>query len=143
MAEEPAYRVALLSVHPEFADALLAGTKTVEFRKRPLAADVTHVAIYATQPVGRVVGIFSIEEQVKGNPHQLWRRFKHVAGISRPKFFEYYEGHHEGVGIRVRELASFDEAFTLEDAFGISRPPQSFQYFSSGQTHVALSGALV
>lgn len=129
MAEVPACRVALLSVHPEYAQAILDGTKTVEFRKRPLADDVTHVAIYATRPVGRIVGVFRIEEQVQRAPGTLWKRFKDVGGISYSKFLAYYDGHPQGVGIRVGDLVRIDGDVTLEDAFGISRPPQSFQYF--------------
>lgn len=129
MAEVPVSRIALLSVHPEYAAALIGGTKMVEFRKRRLAPDVTHVAIYATQPIGRVVAIFSIDEQVSDTPRRLWQRFRHVAGISRAKFLEYFAGYSSGVGIQVGRLAGIDHV-TLEDAFGISRPPQGVQYFS-------------
>lgn len=30
-------RIALMSIHPQYARAILDGTKEVEFRKRPLA----------------------------------------------------------------------------------------------------------
>ncbi len=131
MAEDRARRVALVSVHPEYAEAILDGTKTVEFRKRPLAPDVTHVAVYATRPVGRVVAVFSVEGQVTDNPHRLWRDFQDVAGISKSDFLAYYDGHNVGVGIKVRDLVRLDEYETIEEAFGITRPPQSFQYFEA------------
>lgn len=143
MAQDSPYRLALMSVHPEFAEAILAGTKTVEFRKKPVAADVTHVAIYATQPVGRVVGIFSIEEQVMESPRRLWQMFKEVGGISRPRFFAYYEAKSRGVGIRVRDLYPFEEKLTLQDVFGLARPPQSFQYVSGPRATAALALANV
>lgn len=142
MADDHARRVALLSVHPEYAQAILDGTKTVEFRKRPLAPDVTHVAIYATQPVGRVVAVFSIEEQVTDTPRRLWHKFQKVAGISKDKFLAYYDGHKEGVGIKVGDLVGLEERETLEDAFGITRPPQSFQYFEANKASSRLQVAL-
>lgn len=142
MAERPAHRLALLSVHPEFATALLNGTKRVEFRKRALAPDVTHVAIYATKPVGRVVGVFSIEEQVVATPQHLWRTFADVAGISRPNFFAYYGDTDRGVGIRVGRLVGFDRSMSLQEAFGISHAPQSFQYFEAKRANRRLIGAL-
>jgi predicted transcriptional regulator len=142
MAEEPAYRVALLSVHPEYAEAIANGTKTVEFRRRPLAPDVTHVAVYATRPIARVVAVFSIDEQIRDSPQKLWRKFRKVAGISRDKFLDYFDGCTEGVGIRVGYLVSFDQKITLQEAFGISRPPQSYQYFAPHQAASRLVEAL-
>ncbi|PEG52808.1 ASCH domain-containing protein [Mycolicibacterium diernhoferi] len=143
MVEGRPVRLALLSVHPEYASALVSGRKTVEFRKRPLAPDVTHVVIYATQPVARVVGVFSIREQVMESPRQLWNMFHNVAGISKAKFMDYYRGCSTGVGIRVGEMTGLPDNFTLQEAFGISRPPQSFQYFTLRQTAPKLAGVLV
>jgi predicted transcriptional regulator len=142
MADSSGYRVALLSVHPEYAQAILDGTKTVEFRKRPLADDVTHVAIYATMPVGRVVGVFAVEEQVFAEPRSLWREFRKVAGISEEKFHAYYDGRDQGVGIKVSDLVTLPDQVTLEEAFGISRPPQSFQYFAPSEASASLQHAL-
>lgn len=135
-------RLALLSVHPEYAAALLEGTKTVEFRKRPLAADVSHVAIYATYPISRVVGIFAVHDQVTDTPQKLWQRFRKVAGISESSFRAYFEGRSEGVGIRLRERVILGRGVTLEEAFGIARPPQSFQYFTFNQAAATLTRAL-
>lgn len=134
MADEPAYRIALLSVRPKFVDAFLDGTKMVEFRKRRLADDVTHVAIYATRPVARVVAMFSIRRQVTVSPPTLWRKFKTVAGgSSRKGVLAYYEGCDQGVGIEVDELFCLDDPLTLQEAFGIDRPPQSVRYFAPHQ----------
>jgi predicted transcriptional regulator len=142
MVDRPPRRLALLSIHPEYAEALVSGHKTVEFRKRALAADVTHVAIYATMPVGRIVGVFSVKDQVIDTPHALWSKFRAVAGISQDKFVAYYEGHATGVGIQVDEMVRLQNWITLEDAFGISRPPQSIQYFRPEDAAPGLSLAL-
>lgn len=139
MVDRPPRRLALLSVHPEYAEALVNGDKTVEFRKRALATDVTHVAIYATMPVGRIVGIFSVKEQVIDTPHGLWSKFRAVAGISQDKFVAYYNGHATGVGIRVDEMVRLKDWITLEEAFGISRAPQSIQYFKPEDAAPSLS----
>ena len=52
LASQPDRRIALMSIRPQFAAAILDGSKRVEFRKRPLAADIGTVVIYATKPVG-------------------------------------------------------------------------------------------
>ncbi len=61
MASAAIGRVALFSIHPQYAEAILAGTKSVEFRRTPLADDVTHVVVYATAPTKMVVGIFEVD----------------------------------------------------------------------------------
>jgi len=46
------------------------------------------------------------------------------------------------VGIKVGELVGLEELETLEDAFGITRPPQSFQYFEAKKASSRLQLAL-
>ncbi|HEX5542501.1 MAG TPA: ASCH domain-containing protein [Micromonospora sp.] len=117
-----------MSIHPEYARAILAGTKTVEFRKRRLADDVTHVLVYATAPVGKLVGAFTVAGQDTVAPTTLWRRFAAVAGIPRAKFFAYFATARQGTGIRVGSVLAPPAPLNLCDTLGVARPPQSFQY---------------
>src|SRR6185312_8221353 len=142
MAERPADRLALLSLHPQHAEAIIKGTKKIEFRKRPLASDITRVVIYATRPVGRVVAAFSIKEQVCDSPRQLWLMYRGEAGGSRAQFLAYYDGRSEGVCIRIGKVVSLAEPLSLRDALGIRRPPQSVQYFAERQAKPKLARAL-
>ncbi|MEV5961612.1 ASCH domain-containing protein [Kribbella sp. NPDC051952] len=128
-----------MSIHQEFADAILSGEKTVEFRKRPVAPDVTHVVIYVTQPVSAIVGIFEVRRQVTESPARLWRRFGKVAGISRQRFFQYYHGRTCGTGIEVARVQPLETPLTLS-GLGLTRPPQSYQYLDARQSSVAMSG---
>jgi len=131
-------RVVLMSIHPEYAQAILDGTKRVEFRKHPVADDVTHVLVYATAPVSAVVGAFTVTGQDTEHPRSLWRRFKKVAGISRDGFFAYYEGRASGTGIRIGERLAPEAPLSLPDAFGVPRPPQSFQYLARDRVETVL-----
>jgi predicted transcriptional regulator len=133
VAARPVGRVALMSIHPEFADAILSGAKTVEFRKHRIADDVTHVVIYVTQPVAAVVGIFEVAGQLTTSPSSLWRTFRSVAGISRHRFFDYFGDRDHGTGIAVRRVYPFATHLSLADSTGVRRPPQSFQYLSADQ----------
>ena len=121
-------RVALMSIHPKYASQILAGAKRVEFRKRPIAPDVTHVLVYATAPVSAIVGAFAVNEQVTLAPQMLWRRFRHVAGIGWADFTAYYTGRQSGTGIAVGDVLVADEPMCLQSRLGLFRPPQSFQY---------------
>ncbi|GAA1955212.1 ASCH domain protein [Nocardioides panacihumi] len=117
-----------MSIHPQYAQAIMAGTKKVEFRKRRIADDVTHVIVYATAPVSAVVGVFEVSGQTTTTPTSLWRRFKKVAGISRDGFDAYFEGRDSATGITVGDVTVLDEPLCLQGDLGIGRPPQSYQY---------------
>lgn len=128
MGESRVGRVALMSIHPQYADRILDGTKRVEFRKRPVAADVTHVLVYATAPVSAVVGAFTVHDQHTASPQMLWRQFRQVAGISWSDFRDYYAGRSAGTGIAVGDVMHAPQPLCLRRDVGVQHPPQSFQY---------------
>lgn len=127
-------RVALMSIRPEFANAILAGEKAVEFRKRPIANDVSFVLIYATLPIGSLIGWCAITGQSTRSPKELWMQFKGVSGISKDRFFDYYDQRNSGTGIMVSEPVRFDEPIPLSELGDHLRPPQSFQYLTDVQS---------
>ena len=124
----PRDRIALMSIRPQFAAAILDGSKRVEFRKRPLAADIGTVVIYATKPVGAVVGEFVVGEQAVGKPEELWVRFAGVAGIDRAGFLDYYDGAGQAVGIVIGRVNRYHQPRQLNEVDASGRPPQSFKY---------------
>lgn len=121
-------RVALFSIHPRYAEAILAGTKQVEFRRQGLPADVTHVVVYATSPVQRVVGAFEIESVEHLTPHAAWKRYGRVGGIDQDSYDRYYAGTDSAYVIRVRNPEAFEVPFALHDLDEALRPPQSYMY---------------
>lgn len=131
MASRSAQRSALMSIRPQFANAILDGSKTVEFRKRALAGDVRRVVIYTTSPVQAVVGEFTIASQVIGSPKALWRRFSKVAGIDRAAFFAYFDGSTDAVGIVIDSVVEYKEPRSLDEIEPGKRPPQSFVYINA------------
>ena len=106
----PRDRIALMSIRPQFAASILDGSKRVEFRKRPLATDIGTVVIYATKPVGAVLGEFVVDEQAVGKPEELWARFAEMAGIDREGFFNYYDGSARAVGIVIGRVDRYEPA---------------------------------
>ena len=63
---------ALLSIKPEFIEKIFSGEKQVEFRKSCFKEDVQTVVVYATMPVGKIVGEFEIETILSDSPEELW-----------------------------------------------------------------------
>lgn len=126
MATHPHPQVAVLSIHPRFADAIMSGVKKVEFRKAPLRITTTHVLVYATAPVQRIVGAFRVAGCDISPPGELWERYGTVGGISRDDFDAYYAGRDIGVAIRIDgQPVPLDLPL---HATGTTTPPQSFAY---------------
>lgn len=131
MAGAATGRVALFSIHPRYADAILGGTKTVEFRRQGLPDDVTHIAIYSTAPVQRIVGMFEIDTIDKLSPARAWKKYGCVGGIEQTPFERYYSGAANAYVIRVRNPRRFDDPVTLADLDPTMRPPQSYMYLTA------------
>ncbi len=121
-------RAALISLHPEFAERILSGSKRVEFRRTRFSCPVETVVIYATAPIQRVVGFFDVETFDADRPAALWRRYGAVAGIDARRFAEYFAGRDTGYAICVARAYALKTPLDLGEFMGIERPPQSFQY---------------
>jgi predicted transcriptional regulator len=122
----------LLSIKPEYAEKILNGTKRFEYRKAiPRDEAVRTVVIYATMPVGKVVGEFEVGGVLREKPSVLWKRTKDASGITRDFFDAYFSGREEASAIAVKKPTRYDEPKNLEDVSGSTTPPQSFQYLAA------------
>jgi predicted transcriptional regulator len=121
-------RVALISIKPQYAEAIFVGLKTVEFRRSRLASDIEFAIVYATQPVGRILGWFRVAGLAESTPDGLWRRFRRHGAIRRHDYFAYFEGASRAYGIQIVEPTRVIEPFLLDSLIPGLRAPQSFQY---------------
>lgn len=121
----------LLSIKPEYAEKILNGTKRFEYRKAlPRHESVRTVVIYATMPVGKVVGEFEVGSFISDKPVNLWNRTKAASGISRKFFDDYFFGREIAMAIVVERPRRYAKAKSLREVSGSSTPPQSFQYLA-------------
>lgn len=119
----------LLSIKPEFAEKILDGTKRFEFRKGIFKnQEISIVVIYATMPLGKVVGQFQIESILSGEPESLWKQTKKYAGISKQFFDSYYSGRDKAYAIKIGEVERYQEPIPISDLGCNIKPPQSYLY---------------
>jgi predicted transcriptional regulator len=128
MGASAAGRHVVMSVYPRFAEAIMDGRKTVEFRKRALADDVTVVWVYATAPIQRIIGYFEVDTMLTAEPADLWREFAEVGCIDRRDFDRYYAGSTTGAGITIRKAVRLDVPALIADLLPSGVPPQSYAY---------------
>ena len=128
MAESEDRHVILLSVRPKYAERIMAGEKTVEFRKRNIPESLGYVLLYATAPRRRIVGYFSVASIVEDAPSNLWHMYGTSGGISRQEFLKYYSTSARGVAIMVEDVHRFITPIPPGSFNGGSPMPQSFAY---------------
>lgn len=136
-------RALLLSVRPQFAKAILAGFKTAEVRRqRPDVHPGTLVIIYATKPIGAIVGTARISSVAEGTPHELWARYQGRAGISREEFDGYLENAASGYILLLERVQRLVPLLTLEEmrAAAALQPPQSYRYVNQKMLKDLVSG---
>jgi predicted transcriptional regulator len=91
---------ALISIKPRYAEAILAGRKTVELRRRvPSLVAGTRLYIYSTLPVGAVVGVVTLADVVRGTPEAIWNEYSAQAEIGKNDYDAYFSGADEAVGL--------------------------------------------
>ena len=118
----------LLSIKPEFAEKIFEGTKQYEFRRILFKNPKVHtVIVYASAPVSKIVGEFTVEEVLSGGVTDLWNKTKRYAGVSEDYYHGYFKGKNEGFAIKIKDPKKYSLPVSIQDTFGI-RPPQSFQY---------------
>ena len=130
MAKSTDRRVALISVHPEFADKILSGEKRVELRRSKLHSAISHLVIYATAPRSVVLGWVKVTDIESGSPTKVWDAHKKHAGISRARFRQYFEGCRSAVAIHVDDPQPLQAPMRLSEINDGLAAPQSWRYLS-------------
>ncbi len=140
MAADPDSRVALVSIHPRHAEAILAGRKRVEFRRASYPR-ATHIALYATSPVRRVVAMCRIDSIHRDPPGVLWQFHGADGGISHDEFLAYFRASQVGTAMTIGEVRALRVPMTLADVDPELSPPQSLCYLSPGAAQVVAERA--
>ncbi|WP_216640685.1 ASCH domain-containing protein [Aeromonas sp. CU5] len=118
-----------MSIKPEYANAIFSGKKAYEFRRKIFKRkDVKTIVVYATKPVGKVIGEFTIENIISDIPSAIWFKTSQDAGISESYFNSYFTGVDIGYAIKVGALKKYEMGGFKLSELGVKRPPQSYMY---------------
>lgn len=125
-------RMMVLSLRPRFAEAILAGDKTVELRRTvPKITVPTRALLYAATPVRALLGTCIVTDVASADLAVLWRKYGPRTGLVNHEFQQYFEGVGAGAALTLAQPRPFSRRIPLEDLrarpMGF-RPPQSFAY---------------
>jgi predicted transcriptional regulator len=127
-------RAVLLSVKPRFAEQILDGTKTVEFRRSWAVEPVGLAVVYSGFPVQRLVGIVGIEGAIFASPASVWTKCRaRGPGLKRKELMDYFEGKDQAYGVLLGSLSLPGKPIRPKSLFREFRPPQSYRYLTATQ----------
>ncbi|WP_298756825.1 ASCH domain-containing protein [uncultured Campylobacter sp.] len=119
---------ALLSIKPEFAEAIFNGTKRFEFRKVNFKKKVNKIKVYATKPIGKIIGEFIIDDILEDTPEKLWDKTQTYAGIDKNRYLRYFTGRDVGFAIKIKSTKRYQRPICPYSEYPNFVAPQSFMY---------------
>jgi predicted transcriptional regulator len=118
----------LLAIKPEYAYKILNGSKLYEYRRVMFKnVNVKTALVYASKPVGEILGEFEIGEIMFDVPALLWEKTKPHSGITEQNFMNYFSDKAMGYAIKIKRARTYDSPLSL-GGLNLRRPPQSFAY---------------
>ncbi|URL15699.1 ASCH domain-containing protein [Pantoea ananatis] len=119
----------LLSIKPEYVEKILSGEKKFEFRKVGFSkSDLKKVLIYATKPIGKLVGEFEITNIHEGSPDWIWKITESFAGIDKKYYDLYFQDREKAIAIEIGKVSVYKVPLDLKSLGERVTPPQSFCY---------------
>jgi len=129
--EHETMRIAFMPIKPIYADKIIDGSKKFEFRRASIKGDLTHLIIYASSPVKRIIGIAVVDGVDISSPLEAWGNTKHAAGISRADFLDYFQGKEKAVTIKFKDILPLGRDVCPKEIEVDFKVPQSFKYVQS------------
>lgn len=119
----------LMSIKPHFSNLILDGQKRYEYRKRVFSrSDVSRVYIYASKPICKVIGYFTVKRIINDTPSMVWDLTYEYGGISKNQFLNYFKGHDVAHAIEIDEVVQLDTPFNPKQVIQGFTAPQNFMY---------------
>lgn len=122
----------LMSIKPQFVDKIRRGEKKFEFRRvLPKHQEVETIIVYASQPVGKVVGEMIVGDFLTYPTDEMWERTKDESGLTREEFFNYFHGKQNAHAIEIKSYRDYEQPIPLDVLLPGKVPPQSYCYLNN------------
>lgn len=119
-----------MPIKPVYANRLMQGTKHFEFRRSSISLDLTHMIVYASSPVKKILGIVKVNRVNVASPAITWQKTKRFAGIERKDFQKYFLDRDVAYSIEIEPEATIllQKEISPKDIDPDFQVPQSFRY---------------
>ena len=121
----------LMSIKPRFVEKIRRGEKKFEFRRvMPRCQEVDTIIVYASKPIGKVVGEITVRDYLTCPVDEMWDATKDISGLTREEFFDYFHGKENAHAIAIESYRDYEQPIPLEVLLPTKVPPQSYCYLS-------------
>ena len=125
-------RIVLLSILPQWADAILDGKKKWEYRRvPPKVEEGSKVLLYASGNRHEIVGEFVIDKILHEPLGLLIKRTLHETTHTDDDLYAYFKGLKIGSALKVKYPKRYDNPVSLkqiQNKVASFTPPQNFRY---------------
>lgn len=128
----------LISIKPCFVERICKLEKKFEYRKTEFKKPIDRVYIYATAPVGKIVGYFPYCGAIHGRPEKVWEKTHNHSGIDKIFFEKYFLNKEDAYAIIIKDLVVFTEMIDPLIVFKKFTAPQSYMYIREGEVYEKL-----
>lgn len=128
----------IISIKPQYAEAIISGKKTVELRRRiPTIVIGARLWIYATKPIAAIIGYVTLDSLMKEQLEKLWEFCGKHSGLDRCAFDTYFDDVQHGIGMFVSEATKIEpiDISTLRGIREGFHPPQVMFKITPSEVH--------
>ena len=119
----------ILSIRPTFCKMILSGQKVYEYRKRIFTrSDVDKVYVYASKPICKIVGFFTIDEVIEDTKTNIWAKTHIGSGISKAYFDAYFKNSKTAYAIKIKDARQYPVPIDPKSVIKDFHAPQNFMY---------------
>jgi adenylate kinase len=123
-------KAVLISIHPKHVTNILSGRKIFEYRKVIPSQEISHLVLYSTAPVMKIVAVAEVVGRIIGPPTKVWNVTGFGSGIPRSFFREYFAGQRQACALSLGRVYELVSPRGLSSLAGVKTPPQSFSYLN-------------
>ena len=121
----------LMSIKPQFIEKIRRGEKKFEFRRvLPRCQEVDTIIVYASKPVGKVVGEITVAGYLSLTVDEMWDATKDISGLTREEFFNYFHEKENAHAIAIESYRDYEQPIPLDVLLPGKVPPQSYCYLN-------------
>lgn len=121
-----------MSIKPQFVEKIRRGEKKFEFRRiLPKREDIGRIVVYASKPVGKVVGEIAVAGYLTLTVDEMWEATKDISGLTREEFFNYFHGKQNAHAIAIESYRDYEQPIPLDVLLPGKTPPQSYCYLNN------------
>ena len=119
---------AIMSIKPCFCYSIFKGLKLYEYRKKVFKClDVDKVYVYASKPISKIVGYFTIKRIIDDTPSMVWNMTHEHGGITKKQYQAYFKGHTKAYAIEIDKVVKIAPIDPKQALQGFTAP-QNFMY---------------